>query len=68
MGSVLTPVGRICMQNKLAFTKWHLPNGIYQNANNVNYYYKIKGAVSRQSSSFCLILQVTRPQSLWNLK
>ena len=27
-----------------------------------------KGAVSRQSSSFCLILPVTRPQSLWNLK
>ena len=29
---------------------------------------EFKGAVSRQSSSFCLILQVTRPQSLWNLK
>ena len=29
---------------------------------------KIKGAVSRQSSSFCLILPITRPQSLWNLK
>ena len=28
----------------------------------------IKGAVSRQSSSFCLILPITRPQSLWNLK
>ena len=28
----------------------------------------IKGAVSRQSSSFCLILPVTRPQSQWNLK
>ena len=27
-----------------------------------------KGAVSRQSSSFCLILLITRPQSLWNLK
>ena len=27
----------------------------------------IKEAVSRQSSSFCLILPVTRPQSLWNL-
>ena len=27
-----------------------------------------KGAVSRQSSSFCLILPITRPQSLWNLK
>ena len=26
-----------------------------------------KGAVSRQSSSFCLILLITRPQSLWNL-
>ena len=26
------------------------------------------GAVSRQSSSFCSILPVTRPQSLWNLK
>ena len=24
-----------------------------------------KGAVSRQSSSFCLILRITRPQSLW---
>jgi len=30
--------------------------------------YFIKGAVSRQSSSFCLILPITRPQSLWNLK
>ena len=28
----------------------------------------LKGAVSRQSSSFCLILPITRPQSLWNLK
>ena len=28
----------------------------------------LKGAVSRQSSSFCLILQITRPQPLWNLK
>jgi len=28
----------------------------------------IKGAVSRQSGSFCLILPITRPQSLWNLK
>ena len=27
-----------------------------------------KGAVSRQSSSLCLILLITRPQSLWNLK
>ena len=27
----------------------------------------ITGAVSRQSSSFCLILPITRPQSLWNL-
>ena len=29
---------------------------------------KVKGAVSRQYSSFCLILPITRPQSLWNLK
>ena len=28
----------------------------------------IKGAVSRQSSSFCLILPIIRPQSLWDLK
>ena len=28
----------------------------------------LKGAVSQQSSSFCLILPITRPQSLWNLK
>ena len=28
----------------------------------------MKGAVSRQSSSFCLILPITCPQSLWNLK
>ena len=28
----------------------------------------LKGAVSRQSSSFCLILSISRPQSLWNLK
>ena len=28
----------------------------------------IKRAVSRRSSSFCLILPITRPQSLWNLK
>ena len=28
----------------------------------------IKGAVSRQSSSFRLILPITRPQWLWNLK
>ena len=28
----------------------------------------LKGAVSLQSSSFCLILPITRPQSVWNLK
>ena len=28
----------------------------------------IKRAVSRQSSSFCLSLPITRPQSLWKLK
>ena len=28
----------------------------------------IKGAVSRQPSSFCLILRITCPQLLWNLK
>ena len=27
-----------------------------------------KGTVSRQSSSFCLIFPITRPQSQWNLK
>ena len=27
-----------------------------------------KGAVSRQSSSYSLILPITRPQSVWNLK
>ena len=34
---------------------WHFPKGV-------------KGAVSWQYSSFCLILPITRPQSLWNLK
>ena len=29
---------------------------------------KVKGTVSQQSSSFCLVLPITRPQSLWNLK
>ena len=29
---------------------------------------RIKGAVSWQSSSLCLILPITRPQLLWNLK
>ena len=28
----------------------------------------VKGAVSRQSSPFCLVFPITRPQSLWNLK
>ena len=28
----------------------------------------VKGAVSRQSSSFCLVLPITCPQLLWNLK
>ena len=28
----------------------------------------LKGDVSRQSSSFCLIVPITRPQSLWNIK
>ena len=28
----------------------------------------IKGAVTRQSSSFCLTLPITRSQSLWSLK
>ena len=29
---------------------------------------RLKMAVSRQSSFFCLILPITRCQSLWNLK
>ena len=29
---------------------------------------KIKGTVPWQYSSFCLILPITHPQSLWNLK
>ena len=29
---------------------------------------KIKGTVSGQYSLFCLILPITRPQLLWNLK
>ena len=29
---------------------------------------KIKGTVSGPYSSFCLILPINRPQSLWNLK
>ena len=29
---------------------------------------ELKGAVSWQSSSFCLILPINRPQPLWNLK
>ena len=37
--------------------------GLYQKQNPL-----IIGAASRQSSSFCLILSITRPQSLWNLK
>ena len=32
------------------------------------FYQRVKGAVSRQSSSFCLSLTIARPQSLWNLK
>ena len=28
----------------------------------------LKGAVSQQSSSFCLILPITCPRSLWNLR
>ena len=28
----------------------------------------LTGAVSQKSSSFCLILPITRPQLLWNLK
>ena len=35
---------------------------------NFNFNRRLKGAVSRQSSSFCLILPITRPQSVWNLK
>ena len=34
----------------------------------VRHWIKIKGAVSEQSNSFCLILPVARRQSLWNLK
>ena len=40
-------------------------NGMGQNK---TYHKAIKGAVSRQSFSFCLILPITRPQSLRNLK
>ena len=34
----------------------------------VHIFSTIKGTVSLQSSSFCLILQITRPEWLWNLK
>ena len=34
----------------------------------VSVVFHFKGAVSRQSSSFCLILPITRPQLLWNLQ
>ena len=34
----------------------------------VHIFSTIKGTVSRQSSSFCLILRITRSQSLWKLK
>ena len=37
-------------------------------AKNASVEMNLKGAVSWQSSSFCLILPITRPQSLWNLK
>ena len=40
----------------------------YQRLFNFLFVLRIKGAVSRQSTSFCLILPITRPQSLWNLK
>ena len=30
--------------------------------------HSIRGPVSQQSSSFCLILPIIRPQLLWNLK
>jgi len=39
-----------------------------QHLNNWGLYNRVKGAVSWQYSSFCLILPITRPQSLWNLK
>ena len=38
------------------------------NLNYVAWENRLKGAVSWQSSSFCLILLITRPQSLSNLK
>ena len=34
----------------------------------VHIFSTIKGTVSLQSSSFCLILRITRPEWLWNLK
>ena len=44
---------------------------VFSYGNKIYIQSSLKGAqlaVSRQSSSFCLILLITRPQSLWNLK
>ena len=41
---------------------------VFPYGNNIYVQSRLKGAVSRQSSSVCLILLITRPQSLWNLK
>ena len=44
-------------------------NRLYSSQDTKKYKFgSVKGAVSRQSSSFCLTLPITRRQSLWNLK
>ena len=63
------------INNRVEFVKLLLEKGIsmgkFLTTTRLVELYKavsVKGAVSRQSSSFCLILLITRPQSLWSFK
>ena len=48
------------------YSRLSLDGHLYKTDNSVKR--TLKGAVSRQSGSFCLILPIARPQLLWNLK
>ena len=59
------------IRKEIKFTIWDLTkvfSDVFYKSLSLRYHfpYTVTAAVSRQSSSFCFILPITRPRSLWN--
>ena len=62
--SIIKPTGRAMV--RLAMQFWQIESALNLQIDMLEP--RITGAVSWQSGSFSLILPISRPQSLWNLK